>query len=128
MYTFEPEEEKTDIPTRHEKPFQVKKFKPNHIILNQDWEKKTKDELHMPISLDKEMNIFNFHDQNPAQNLQFEKQKEDRFDPEEFTLFKVTLDIRSGYVEPNTRMTRNTNFIRQTGLDSTIKDKYEFGF
>jgi hypothetical protein len=38
-------ESKIDLPKRNEEPYRVKRFQPNHIIENVDWEVKKKSEL-----------------------------------------------------------------------------------
>lgn len=95
MYVFDAEDDKHDLPTRHEKPYLVKKFKPNHLILNDDWLMKDKEDLHASIMDDTELHPY--WEKHPAHNLMFEKQTEPRFDPEEFTLFKVSMDVRADW-------------------------------
>ena len=110
MWNFDPEDSNNDLPTRHEKPFFVKKYKPNHLIVNEDWVKKSKEDMQAAIKDDSELNPY--WDKEPALSLMYEKQTENRFDPEEFNMFKVTMDVRDDFVESKSRQTRNTNFIR----------------
>ena len=113
-------EAKVDIMPRAEEPYRVKKYIKNHRIMNEEWERKKREQLD-ELTQDQDLTLYKVS--NPAQNLFFEKQAEQSsFDPNAFAVYKVSMEIRSDFSSMNVRKTRHTSFV------CTIKEKYVMTF